>query len=134
MAIQLSVDVRNARLDAIEVTTGVSAVLKVFSGSQPANCAADDSGTALSTVDLPADWMADASNGSKSKSGTWQELSADHDGTAGYFRVYSSGGVCKMQGSVTKTGNGGDMTVDNTSLAAGQQFTVVTFTLTDANA
>jgi len=34
---------------------------------------------------------------------------------------------------VTVTGGGGDMEVDNTSFASGQQFTVTAFTLTDAN-
>ena len=32
------------------------------------------------------------------------------------------------------TGGGGDMTVDNTSFASGQAFTVTGFTLTDGNA
>jgi hypothetical protein len=39
-----------------------------------------------------------------------------------------------MQGTVTATGGGGDMQVDNVSFAAGQQFTVTAFTLTDGNA
>ena len=57
MAIQLSVVVRNARLDAIETAIGASAILKVRTGAVPANCAAADSGTVLATVNLPADWM-----------------------------------------------------------------------------
>lgn len=39
-----------------------------------------------------------------------------------------------MQGTVTATGGGGDMTVDNTSFASGQQFTVTGFTITAGNA
>lgn len=35
---------------------------------------------------------------------------------------------------MTATGGGGDMTVDNTSFAAGQAFTVTGFTLTAGNA
>jgi hypothetical protein len=35
---------------------------------------------------------------------------------------------------VTATGGGGEMTVDNTSFTAGQQFTVTGLTLTDGNA
>ena len=45
MTVQLSVAVRNARLDAIETTIAASAVLKIRSGAQPANCAAADTGT-----------------------------------------------------------------------------------------
>ncbi len=79
--------------------------------------------------------MADASGGSKAKSGTWTDSSADATGTAGHFRIYDSGGTtCHIQGTVTATGGGGDMTVDSTSFTAGQSFTVNTFTLTAANA
>jgi hypothetical protein len=79
--------------------------------------------------------MAAASGGAKAKSGTWQDTSADATGTAAHFRIYDSGGtVCGLQGSVTITGGGGDMTVDNTSFAAAQSFTISTFTLTDGNA
>jgi hypothetical protein len=135
MAVQLSVAVRNARLDAIETNIGTSAVLRIRSGAPPATCATADSGTVLATLNLPTDWMAAASSGSKALSGTWQDLTADATGTAAHFRVYDSGGtVCGIQGTVTATGGGGDMTLDNTSIASGQQVTVTTFTLTDANA
>lgn len=134
MAIQLSTNVRNARLDAIETTVGTSAVLKIRSGAAPANCAAADSGTVLATVNCPSDWMAAAASGSKAMSGTWQDASADATGTAAHFRLYASDGTtCHMQGTVTATGGGGDMTVDSVSFTSGQQFTVTSFTLTDAN-
>jgi hypothetical protein len=135
MTLQFSVAVRNARLDSIETTVGVSAVLKIRSGSAPANCAAADSGTVLSTLSLPSDWLAAASSGSKAKSGTWQDASADAAGTAAHFRVYASDGTtCHAQGTITATGGGGDMTLDNVTIAAGQQITITAFTLTDGNA
>lgn len=135
MAVQLSTAVRNARLDAIETTVGPSAVLKIRTGSAPANVGTADSGTVLATIPLPSDWMAAASGGSKTLSGTWQDASADAAGTAGHFRLYASDGTtAHMQGTVTATGGGGDMTVDNTSFAAAQSFTVTSFTLTDGNA
>jgi hypothetical protein len=135
MAIQFSVTVRNARLDAIETAVGVSAVLRIRSGAAPATCATADSGTVLATINCPSDWLAAAASGSKSISGTWQDLSADATGTAGHFRLYdSTGTTCHIQGTVTATGGGGDMEVTNTSFTAGQSFTVNTFTLTDANA
>lgn len=135
MAIQLSTTVRNARLDSIETAIGVSAVLKIRSGAQPANCGAADAGTVLATLNLPSDWMAAAASGSKALSGSWTDASADASGTAGHFRLYASDGTtCHLQGTVTLTGNGGDMTVDSLSFTAGQQFTVTGFTLTDGNA
>lgn len=134
MAMQFSVSVRNARLDAIETAIGTSAVLKIRTGSAPADCATADSGTVLASASLPSDWMAAASSGSKALSGTWQDASADATGTAGHFRLYASDGTtCHVQGTVTITGGGGNMTVDNTSFASGQTFTVTSFTITDGN-
>lgn len=135
MAIQYSVAIRNARLDAVESTTGTSAILEIRTGSAPANCAAADSGTLLASCTLPSDWMAAASSGTKAKAGTWEDTSANNAGTAGHFRIKDSGGTtCHMQGTVTATGGGGDLTVDNAVFAAGQAFTVTTFTITAANA
>lgn len=134
MAVQLSTALRNARLDAIETTIGTSAVLKIRTGAAPANVAAADSGTALATLSLPSDWLAAASSGSKAKSGTWEDTSADATGTAAHFRIYASDGTtAHIQGTVTATGGGGDMTLDNTSIASGQAITVTSFSLTDAN-
>lgn len=134
MAIQLSTTVRNARLDAIETAIGTSAVLKIRTGAAPANCGTADSGTILATVNCPSDYMNAASGGSKTKNGTWEDTSADNTGTAAHFRLYASDGTtCHMQGTVTVTGGGGDMTVDNTSFASGQTFTVTSFTLSDGN-
>lgn len=135
MAIQYAVATRNAKLDAIETEISTSPIMKIRTGAAPANCAAADTGTVLATLTLPSDWMAAASSGSKAKSGTWQDTSADAPGTAAHFRIYDSGGsTCHIQGSVTITGGGGDMTVDNTSFASGQSFSVTSFTITDNNA
>jgi hypothetical protein len=135
MALQLSTSVRNARLDAIETTIGTSAIMKIRTGAAPADCGTADSGTVLATLNLPSDWLAAASGGSKAKTGTWQDASADNTGTAAHFRIYDSGGTtCHIQGSVTATGGGGDLEVQNTSVAAGQQVTITGFTLTDGNA
>jgi hypothetical protein len=135
MAIKLSTTVRNARLDTIESTIGTSPVLKLRTGSAPANCAAADSGTVVATMTLPSDWMAAASSGAKALSGTWQDTSADNAGTVAHFRIYDSGGsTCHIQGTVTITGSGGDMTLDNDVVAAAQQITITSFTLTDGNA
>lgn len=135
MAIQFSIAVRNARLDAIETAIGASPIMRIRTGAAPASCATADSGTVLATLNLPADWMADAASGSKSMSGTWQDASADASGVAGHFRIYdASGTTCHLQGTVTATGGGGDLQVDNVNFATGQSFTVTSFTLTDGNA
>jgi hypothetical protein len=134
MAIQLSVTVRNGRLDSLEGSVGTAPKLQIRTGAPPANCAAADAGTLLAEIDLPADWMAAAAGGSKSKLGTWSAVAVGA-GTAGHFRVKdTSGTTTHVQGTVTITAGGGDMTVDNTNIAIGQTVTVNTFTLTDGNA
>lgn len=135
MALQFSTAVRNARLDAIETAIGASAILRIRTGAVPANCAAADAGTVVATLNLPSDWMAAASGGTKALLGTWQDASADATGTAAHFRLYdSTGTTCHAQGTVTATGGGGDMTVDSVSFTTTQQFTVTGFTITDGNA
>jgi hypothetical protein len=135
MAQQLSVLVRNAMLDAIETTVGISAILKIRTGAQPASCASADSGTVLATLNLPSDWMAGASSGSKAKAGTWDDTSADAAGTAAHWRLYASDGTtCHAQGSVTATGGGGDLTLDNVVIAAAQKVTITGWTWTAGNA
>jgi len=135
MAFQFSTTARNAALDAIETTVGTSAVLEIRTGAAPANCGAAATGTVLATLNLPSDWMANASGGSKSMLGTWEDTSADATGTAGHFRIWdSTKTTCHIQGSVTAAGGGGDMTLDNTSIAAGQDITVTSFSDTAGGA
>lgn len=120
---------RNALLDAIETNIGTSAVLKIRTGAAPATVATADSGTVLATLNLPSDWMAAASSGSKALAGTWQDASADATGTAAHFRIYATDGTtAHIQGTVGTSG--ADMIVDSTSFTAGQSFSVTSFTLT----
>jgi len=131
LAQQYSDTVRNALLDIIETTVGASPVLKIRTGAQPADCATADSGTVLAIITLPADWMAAASSGSKVKAGTWSDTSADAAGTAAHWRLYASDGTtCHAQGTVTATGDGGDLTLDDVTIEAGQTVTVTTWTWT----
>lgn len=134
MTIQYAVDVRNARLDAVESVTGVSAKIKLFSGTLGANCAAADPTGLLVTITLPVDWMSAAAVGVKVKLGTWSDT-AIASGTAVSFRLYeSTGATCKIQGNVTATGGGGDLTLSATAvIVAGQSVTVSTFSLTAGN-
>jgi hypothetical protein len=87
----------------------------------------------LASVPCPADWLAPAAAGQKVLAGTWQDLSADAVGIAAHFRIVQ-GETCHIQGTVTATNGGGDMTLDNVSLATGQQVTITAFTLTAGGA
>jgi len=152
MAIQLSTTARNHLLEALELTynnqtlaagtgaggsvsgTAAQPKLRILTGSPPANCGTAQSGTLLVEMTLPADFMSAASAGAKALNGTWQ-ASASGTGSAGYYRIVDNAGTtCHEQGTVTATGGGGDLTLDNVSIASGQTVTITSKTLTAPNA
>lgn len=135
MALQFSVAIQDARNDQTEIVVGTAPIMRIRSGPPPANCAAADTGTVLSTLTLPVDWMNNSSGGVKTKAGVWEDATADASGTPGHFRIYDSGDTtCHHQGTVSGPGGGGDMELDAATITAGQKFTVATYTITDGNA
>lgn len=134
MSLQYSVTLRNNQLSQLPTTVGASPLLRLYTGAPPANCAAAEAGTKLLELTLPSTWTAAASGGTIAKAGTWTGAGLA-SGTAGYFRLYDAAGTtCHMQGTVTATGGGGDMTMDNPSIAPGQNETVNTFSVSAGNA
>jgi len=133
VGLQFRDTIRNAELDAIESTGGTSCALRVYTGAKPADCTQPNSGTLLVTINLPADWMNNASGGSKTKLGTWSATASGGSGsTPGHFRLYNSqatldGTTCIEQGDCP-----GDMSFDGT-ITAGQTVTIDTHTLTAGN-
>ena len=134
MAIQLGTTLRNAMIGQYETTVGTSAKLQIRTGAAPANCAAADSGTLLAELTLPSDWMTAAASGAIAKNGTWSGTGAAA-GTAAHYRLKdSAGSVCHEQGTVTATGGGGDLTLDNTSIASAQAVTITSWDRTQGGA
>lgn len=136
MAVQISTASRNARVAAHETTIGPSPLLRIYdlTAAAPANCAAAITGTLLAEMPLPADWCTQA-GGVLTMAGTWQDPAANAAGVADFYRLYDNAGTtCHEQGTVTATGGGGDLTLDNTNIAINQVVTVTSWTRTDANA
>jgi hypothetical protein len=129
---QWSTTIRNLWITDAEATIGTTPVIKIRTGSAPANCAASDSGTVLATINLPSDWLSAPSTGSSSKLGTWEDVAAEAGGTAGHFRLYSSGGTCHLQGTVGTSGT--DMVVSSTVIVPDASFTVTSFLATSVGA
>lgn len=133
MTVQHSTAVRHARLDSIETAVGTAPFLDIRTGAQPANCAAADAGVELEHMALPTDWLAAAASGAKAKTGTWTGTT-DAAGTAGHYRIKdTTDTTCHEQGSVTGTGGGGDLELDNAVIASGQTITINTWTYTEGN-
>lgn len=134
MPIQYSVAVRDDQNDSFEVTTGASPKLQLRTGAPPAACASAASGTMLCEINLPTDWMGASASGVKALLGIWSGTGAAA-GTVGHYRLLNNAATaCHMQGTVTATNGGGDMTLDNVVVAVSQAVTTNTFTITRGNA
>ena len=131
--IQLSVGLRNNRLDAIETTVGTAPLLQLRTGAPPANCAAADTGTLLAEIECPSDWASAASSGQKTLLGSWT-VEAVATGIAAHFRIKNTAGsVTYIQGTITGIGGGGDLILDNPSIVETQEVTISSFTINEAN-
>ncbi len=124
MAIQLSTTTRNRFRDAYVTAFPAGASLVIRSGT-PAGVGNAATGTILATIILPATPFTNGT-GAVTLSGTWSEASADGTGTAGHYRMTNGSDI--EEGTVTATGGGGDLTLDNTSITTGQTVTVTTWT------
>lgn len=142
MTLRLSPGQAVAMADAYWNGTGISIdnfILEIRSGSQPATADLAPTGTVLASITLPADSMAATVNpgATTAKAGTWQDASADATGTAGWFRIRSStdAGTTnntdrRIDGAITATGGGGELELQNTSIAITQTITITAATFT----
>jgi hypothetical protein len=127
MAFQYGVALRTNQAAQIQASIGASGTLKIFSGAEPANCAAADPAGLLATITLPASFLTSAS-GQTTIAGTWS-VNASATGTAASFRMYDGSSVCHVQGNCTT-----DLVLNNTSITSGQTVSVTSFTVTSGNA
>lgn len=127
MTFQYDAGLRNAQVSQIQTIIGSSGTLKIFSGAEPANCAAADPSGLLATITLPATFLT-SSGGVTTIAGSWT-VAASGTGTAATFRMYDGSVVCRVQGNTTT-----DLVLNNTSIASGQTVTVTSFTVTAGNA
>ncbi len=141
MTLKTSVAVDNAALDARVAAIGASPKLVLYddgaSGAAiPAAATDAEVGTRLTVITLPATWMQAAANRLADKvAAVFEDLSVDANGTSHYYRLLSNDeATTHLQGTVTLTGGGGDMEVNNTSFAVGQPFTVTTWQLSEGGA
>jgi len=132
MALSLSTTLRNSRLDAITTAIGGSALLRIYSGTAPANVGTALSGnTQLAELTCNATFAPAASAGVLTLNSITQDSSADATGTATFFRILTSGGTAIVQGTVGTSG--ADLNLNSVSLSSGAAVSVTSFTITEAN-
>jgi hypothetical protein len=131
--LKYSASLKNAQQDAVTTKLGASAVLNIYSGTQPTN-----PDTALGAQVLLASLTCNATFAPAASGGVLTLNSISNGtGTAGastgttatWFRLTTSGAVAHIDGSVGTSG--ADLNLNNTSIATGQTVSVTSFTLTN---
>ena len=134
MALKYSTTLRNAQLDAITTAVGTSGILRIYSGTRPANVAAAITGTLLAECVCNASaFAAAASGGVLTANAIADDSSANASGTASHYRLFRSDGTTAViDGDVSTSGS--DLNLDNTSINSGQVVSITSFTITAGNA
>lgn len=117
----------SAVIAAIDAGSGPGTI-QIRTGSSPGPGSAA-TGTLLATVTLIDPSFGSVSGGSASLADP-AAVTAVATGTAGYCRVLDSTGAVVMDGTVTATGGGGDLTLASTSISSGQSVDITGGTLT----
>ena len=102
-------------LDEITSAAGTSAVLTIYSGTQPAGGGSTTTALAVLTCNATA-FAAAASAGTLTLNSISAESSAPASGTATWFRITTSGGTWVMDGDVSTTSGSGDLQLSDTSI------------------
>lgn len=130
MAIQYSPTHRTNAMSQLNTDIGINAVIKIFSGAPPANCATADSGV------LGVTFAGNAANFGTVSAGVLTaaavaSATASAAITAGYFRIYPAAATTTNAVTQGTCGtSGADMILTNTSIASGQACNFTSLTVT----
>jgi hypothetical protein len=128
LSTQISTASRSAACDAITALIGASATVKIYTGSAPTHTSDAATGTLLGTLTMSATPFGAASSGVATANSITSDTSADASGTAGYFRVSTSGGTVIFQGTCGTAST--NMVFDNATIVAGGTIAITSMTLT----
>jgi hypothetical protein len=132
MSLTLSAAARTVMVDALRVLIDAGSgagTLQIRSGTRPAGPGTTATGTLLATITLTDPAFGAGSSG-VSTMGDPAGVTAAADGTASWFRILDSNSVAVIDGKVTATGGGGDLTLGTVSLTTGLTIDVTGGTLT----
>lgn len=138
MAINYSTGVKTAELEGgLKAAFPSGSVLEFRTGARPSTANSAATGTVLLTITLPGTPWGTAAAGALAKAGTWQGTGSA-TGTAAHARLRTSGDtgtssttLPRLDFTVTATGGGGDIELDNPALAVGQVLTLNTLNITE---
>lgn len=130
---QVSDTVANAAVDAVRVLAN-SGIIRIYTGTQPANANSSATGTLLATLTFSATAFAPSVAG-VATANSITGANAVASGTAGYFRVLKSDTTTVLwDGSVGTSG--ANLNMANTTITSGGPVSIasMTFTLPEAGA
>lgn len=136
MTTRLSTAGCNAMLNAITALIDAGAAagyVEIRTGTQPASITTPATGTVLGVLTLGDPAFAAAANRQAAANAITDDSAADNSGDAGWYRAYDSNGTAVIDGSVSITGGGGDMQMDDISIVAGGVITISSWTLVMPN-
>lgn len=136
MALKYATGMRNAQQDAVTAFAGNSGKLRVYSGAQPTDPQTAISGQVLlGELTMNATSFPAAASGVLTANSITSDSAADATGTASFFRLFKSDGTTVvMDGTITATGGGGDMTLNTISIVIGGPINCTSFVITRGNA
>lgn len=132
MAWGLSIAARNAAGKAVtDLIDGGSGpgTMEIRSGTRPATPATTATGTLLATVTFGDPAFGTWSAGSSTVADP-AGVTAAATGTASWCRIKDSTGTAVLDGDVTATGGGGDVTLASTAISSGQTVDITGGSLT----
>jgi hypothetical protein len=129
MAVRLSSSLATSLADAIDAALGNAGTIKIYTGAQPATADTSVGGaTLLATFTLGSPGFGNAASGVITLNGTPLTVAAAATGTAGFFRMATSGGAAILDGSVGTSGN--QINLNTTSITSGVNVTITSGTIT----
>ena len=133
MALGFATTLRTARASQIvaAIDAGAGAgKLRLYNGTRPATGGAVTTLLAELTFSDPCGTV---TSGVLTISAIASDASADNTGTATWFRIVDSTGAFVLDGTITGTGGGGDITMTSTSIQAGVTVDATSLVFTEDN-
>lgn len=133
MALGFATTLRTARASQIvaAIDAGAGAgKLRLYNGTRPATGGAVTTLLAELTFSDPCGTV---TNGVLTFSAITSDAMADNTGTATWFRIVDSTGAFVLDGTITVTGGGGDITMTSTSIQAGVTVDATSLVFTEDN-
>lgn len=127
MTVQIGTALRNVLCDAA-VDRLDAGTIKFRTGSPPATPATADSGTLLATCTFGTPAFGAAATGVATANAITPDSSIDATGTAGHFRILTSGAVVDWQGTAGEAAE--DVVLNDADLVIGGTLTIISMTIT----